>query len=454
MITTTTTAADPAALPAFTSEQLAAHNTDASLWVAIRGMVYDVTQFANRHPGGKDMLRIAAGRDATQMFEMYHPLETSKLLSKFRIGRLVSARTPTFPEPSVFHRTIKQRVELEFFKTRDLKNHLGAWIRYAVVFASLLVSYYLQFYSPVFSQSLWLQIPLAVILGFACAQIGLNPLHDGTHCAITRSPLVWTILGSTHDFFNGTSHLIWIYQHVVGHHPFTNITGADPDITTDIRRVEEQQRWSPFYRYQAYFIPVAYGLLALKFRLSDIKTLYITKSMDGHQINPPPLHHHLIFWGGKLFWAFYRVVLPLAFGVPLSTVLILLVVSDLVSSYWLSFTFQANHVVDDVLWPHPDKGGQITMDWAEMQVQTTLDYAHESWFWTSTAGALNYQAVHHLFPGVNQHWYPAILDIVKETCKEFNIKYIIEPSFNQALRKHLSHLDKMGQEPKGSSKRD
>ena len=53
-----------------------------------------------------------------------------------------------------------------------------------------------------------------------------------SHFAITHKPWVWKLVGSTHDFFNGASMLAWIHQHTFGHHPYTNIDGADPDVVT------------------------------------------------------------------------------------------------------------------------------------------------------------------------------------------------------------------------------
>lgn len=38
----------------------------------IDGKVYDIKPFLDRHPGGNDLLRLAAGRDATVMFHSYH----------------------------------------------------------------------------------------------------------------------------------------------------------------------------------------------------------------------------------------------------------------------------------------------------------------------------------------------------------------------------------------------
>lgn len=47
--------------------------------------------------------------------------------------------------------------------------------------------------------------------------------------------------------------------------------------------------------------------------------------------------------------------MQLALGMSLGRVLTLFAVCDAVTSYWLALTFQANHVVEDVVWPVPDE---------------------------------------------------------------------------------------------------
>lgn len=64
--------------------------------------------------------------------------------------------------------------------------------------------------------------------------------------------------------------------------------------------------------------------------------------------------------------------------------------------------FQASHVNDEVTWPMPDKNGGGEMpDWAKLQIEASMDFAHGSWWTTFLVGGLNYQAVHHLFPHVS-----------------------------------------------------
>lgn len=143
------------------------------------------------------------------------------------------------------------------------------WVRYAAIFATLGASWYAQLLLG--QTSFGLATVAAIVLGLCCAlvwlgprsnhevgrvsdvpsamahllriarrrQIGLMPMHDSSHFSITHNPTVWRLLGMTHDFFNGSSYLVWLYQHMVGHHPYTNIDGADPDIETSTRPAEQ-----------------------------------------------------------------------------------------------------------------------------------------------------------------------------------------------------------------------
>lgn len=55
--------------------ELAKHNTKTSCWVAIRGTVWDVTDFVPQHPGGANLILKAAGQDATESYEDFHSPE-------------------------------------------------------------------------------------------------------------------------------------------------------------------------------------------------------------------------------------------------------------------------------------------------------------------------------------------------------------------------------------------
>ena len=41
---------------------------------------------------------------------------------------------------------------------------------------------------------------------------------------------MWRIVGVSFDFIIGGSFYAWLHQHALGHHLYTNVRGADPDL--------------------------------------------------------------------------------------------------------------------------------------------------------------------------------------------------------------------------------
>ena len=69
-----------------TNEELRSHNTPKSAWAVVHGKVLDITEFAKRHPGG-DMILLVAGKEATVLFETYHPRGVpSSLVEKLTVS--------------------------------------------------------------------------------------------------------------------------------------------------------------------------------------------------------------------------------------------------------------------------------------------------------------------------------------------------------------------------------
>lgn len=56
----------------FTMEEVAKHNTKDDLWVVVKGVVMDLTNWLDEHPGGPQAILNFMGRDATEEFEMLH----------------------------------------------------------------------------------------------------------------------------------------------------------------------------------------------------------------------------------------------------------------------------------------------------------------------------------------------------------------------------------------------
>ncbi|KAJ5781124.1 Flavocytochrome c [Penicillium paradoxum] len=90
---------DPAAFKIpeteYTMEEIAKHNTKEDLWIVVKGVVLDVTNWTEEHPGGANALFNFMGRDATEEFAMLHDDEViPKYAGHIVIGR-VKGQTPS-----------------------------------------------------------------------------------------------------------------------------------------------------------------------------------------------------------------------------------------------------------------------------------------------------------------------------------------------------------------------
>jgi len=75
----------------FDWNEIAKHNTDKDAWVVVENKVYEVTKWAPRHPGGKDIVLTFAGQDATEAFLALHPdlPMVRKYMTPWYIGELI-----------------------------------------------------------------------------------------------------------------------------------------------------------------------------------------------------------------------------------------------------------------------------------------------------------------------------------------------------------------------------
>ncbi|CAD6502319.1 BgTH12-02554 [Blumeria graminis f. sp. triticale] len=61
----------------YSMEEVAKHNTESDLWVVVKGVVLDLGNWLDEHPGGPQAIMNFRGRDATEEFEMLHDDEAS-----------------------------------------------------------------------------------------------------------------------------------------------------------------------------------------------------------------------------------------------------------------------------------------------------------------------------------------------------------------------------------------
>ena len=89
--TTTPTTTTKAPTQGYTLAQVAQHADSKSCYSAVNGVVYDLTSWIARHPGGQREILAICGRDGSSAFNGQHGGQSrpEQLLAGFEIGALV-----------------------------------------------------------------------------------------------------------------------------------------------------------------------------------------------------------------------------------------------------------------------------------------------------------------------------------------------------------------------------
>ena len=228
---------------AFTWQEVAKHNTGDSAWVIIDGLVYDVTPFMDRHPGGREMMLLAAGRECTDLFRMYHWYDGGKkpreVMEKYLVGRLEGATEfPLYaPDRAGFYDALSQRVRAYFERTYPsdpkgaTKHPWPAVWRLGVMFAVAALCYGVVHGLLLPGLPLPAKLLFAALAGVFQAMPLMHAMHDACHTALGGSEVWWKVFGRLClDWYAGGCMITWHHQHVIGHHVYTNVFMSDPDL--------------------------------------------------------------------------------------------------------------------------------------------------------------------------------------------------------------------------------
>ena len=477
----------------FTRDDVAKHNRSNDCWVIVHDRAYDVTKFVPKHPGG-NMIHVNAGGECTALFESYHPLKARKVLEKFYVGdvlddedgekeeeedergarrRTTSISTTTTStkekkqsksemkapkyrsngEEDEFHYECKRAAE-KYFKENalDPREHPEMWAKSVAILSGVVLFHYLSFFSANVA-FFPLACVFAVLHGVCKAEVGVSIQHDANHGAYSKNKKVLHAMQLTLDIV-GASSFMWKQQHVVGHHAFTNVEDIDPDIRcdekNDVRRVNYMQPHAFFHKAQHVYLALMYGLLSFKSCFFDDFSARKNNKIGWVTVPKFERREAVEFWGSKAVWAFYYLYLPFKYSPhndSYAKLFALWTLTEFTTGWLLAFMFQVAHVTPDVeFFKVDEKTGVISSNksWAEAQLASSADFAHGSKFWTHFSGGLNYQVIHHLFPGVCHVHYPQLAPLVMDVCKKRGLEYVVYPTFWAALRAHFRHLKNVG----------
>ena len=88
---------------ALTAAEIAKHSSASDCWSVVSGNVYDLTGYANSHPGGASAISALCGKDATAAFQGQHggAQRPESTLAAFLLGPVDTTKAPALPGATV-----------------------------------------------------------------------------------------------------------------------------------------------------------------------------------------------------------------------------------------------------------------------------------------------------------------------------------------------------------------
>jgi len=276
-------------------------------------------------------------------------------------------------------------------------------------------------------------------LGTLYALIGLNVGHDANHGALGRHKWYHEIFKFSTDWIGG-SKVMWIQQHVISHHAYTNKIDLDNDITSAEPFLifhPSSKNITKIHAFQHLFYLFIIKLYAFS-SLLNFGTLIRMQHYDKFHSSAHAMDARNVTIGIRFFVIFKLCVLPWFFQ-PHLTVLDMFLkmgVAILTEGVILAFLFLISHNFED------STKVNFTNDWHIDQIITASTYGGRiAGFFT---GGLNYQIEHHLFPRISSVHYPKIHETVKEVCAKYGVKYTYYPDAITNFWSTLLHIRDVG----------
>jgi linoleoyl-CoA desaturase len=347
---------------------------------------------------------------------------------------------------AVFFQSLKVAID-NYFTERNIKK-TGNWALYSKTIILIGASIGLYLIAICFSLPVITTILIGSVLGFLCACIGFNVMHDANHGSYSSRAWVNNTLGLTLNALGGNS-FIWRHKHNIIHHTYPNVDGIDDDIAkSPFIRMCSSQRWVPMHKIQHIYTPILYAISSMIWILFQDFEKYFKRKVHNTDLQKMKTGDHVIFWISKVLYVFFYIVLPmlltgwqqgLAFFISL----------HIGQGFTLAIVFQLAHVVEETEFAFAplNETTVIENEWAIHQLKTTSNFSPKNKVITWFAGGLNYQVEHHLFPRISHIHYPAMSKIVKEQCEAFNIPYNCIPTFNRAVVSHFRFIKLLGRKP-------
>lgn len=350
------------------------------------------------------------------------------------------------PQKADFYSTLRTRVD-SYFSGKGISKGLNGFMTFKITFfLGVLVSSYLLLVFGHFS--LPVSFLLWIILGLFCAFVGVNVCHDAIHGSLSENKMLNKSLGLVFNVLGANAYL-WSIMHNNVHHTYTNIEGHDEDIkSVPVLRMSPHQKLMKVHRYQHWYAFMFYGLASISWVFIKDYVKFFKKNIGGYETKKhPPIEYFNLFFFKAVYYFLFLALPLMVMDFHWWIILGGFFVMHFFEGFALAIIFMLAHLVEEADFPLPAENGRIENNWAVHQMQTTANFATNSFLVSFFTGGLNFQVEHHLFPLICHVHYKEVSRIVEQTAKEFGVPYYSNPTFTGAIGSHIRLLKKLGRQP-------
>jgi fatty acid desaturase len=257
-------------------------------------------------------------------------------------------------------------------------------------------------------------------------EIGHNVMHGQWDWM--RDPKIHS---TSWEWDNATPSDQWKHSHNDLHHTYTNVLGHDNDLGYGIMRVDEDQRWHPFFLGQPLWNAINAVFFEYGIALYDLE---IGKAMKGRK-DPATLKAQARGVLRKVRKQVTRdyVVHPLLSGPSALTTLGANLTANVVRNVWTHSVIMCGHFPEGVeTFEKTSIVGETRGEWYLRQMLGSANVTGSPFMHLMT-GNLSFQIEHHLFPDLPSNRYAEIAPKVKELFDRYELTYVEGPLPKQVL---------------------
>jgi fatty acid desaturase len=213
----------------------------------------------------------------------------------------------------------------------------------------------------------------------------------------------------------------WRHSHNYLHHTFTNIVDKDRDIGYGILRMDESQKWNPYYLGNPLWAFLLMTFFQYGVALHDLETENLVTGKRKMSENIPLLKG---IWRkvGKQTLKDY-VLFPALTGPQFLTTLTANATANLVRNLWAySIIFCGHFPSGTATFSEEETADESRGEWYVRQMMGSANITGSTLFHIMS-GNLSHQIEHHLFPDIPARRYPEVAAEVRELCERYGLPY-------------------------------